>query len=115
MSDTGGGVTGSGLDWETIRRHARSGKRHPDWPKSVQGISLKGLDLLGIDEKNQLYWDGNSIEFRRPLVLTGLQKFVAVLTAIAIILGGIGSAWQGADAGFSFGCKLHWWHERCPK
>jgi hypothetical protein len=78
----------------------------PEWPERVKGISLDGGSLFGIDDENQLYWDGRPIEMRRPLVLTFGQKLMAAITALAVIVGGFG---QGIPAISDFGCKQQLW------
>jgi len=40
----------------------------------------------------------------------GLGKIVAALTAIAIILGGLGDFVHGLDAGYDLLHKIGWWH-----
>jgi len=42
-------------------------------------------------------------------------KIIAILTAGAIILGGLGEAVHGIDAGYDFGCKVGWWTGGCQK
>jgi hypothetical protein len=71
------------IDWTDRRRSSRSGERPPEWPEGVHGISLDGLSLLGIDDENRLYWDGQRIA---TLTLTRWQKVGAfVVTASALI------------------------------
>lgn len=106
-------VTRNNPDWDHVRRNARSAEGAPGWPDNVRALTLTGLDLLGIDETNQLYWDGAPIVVRRRLDLTFWQKVWAVIAALAIVLGGIGSAAQGINAGFDFGCKVHWLSKNC--
>jgi hypothetical protein len=76
---------------------------------------MTGVAFLGIDENNQLYWDGRPIQVRQRLGLTFWQKIWAAITALAIVIGAIGSAWQGANAGFDLGCKLNWWTQNCAR
>ena len=93
-------------DRDKVRRNAKTGERAPEWPERVKGISLDGGALFGIDDENQIYWDGKPIEMRRPLVLTLWQKIWAAIVGVAIVVGGLG---QGIPAAFDFGCRQHWW------
>jgi hypothetical protein len=97
------------VDWDTLRRNARSGERPPEWPQDVQGISMEGLGLLGLDRRTQLYWDGRPIVIRRRLSLSPWQKLATVIIA----LGGLGAVAQGIDSGHNFGCKLQLWTIGC--
>jgi hypothetical protein len=101
-------------DWEAIRRDARSGDRAPEWPENVKMVSMKGIGLLGVDDQHRMYWDGHPVEIRRRLDLTGGQTLFAWATLVAVVIGALGTVTQGVDAGFDFGCKLHWWSENCP-
>ena len=83
--------------------------RHPGWPKNVKSMSWQGIGLLGIDEENRPYWDGQPIEMRRRLELTFWQMFLAWVTAAAIVVGAIGIVVLALNAGFDLGCKLHRW------
>jgi hypothetical protein len=62
------------------------------WPDDVQSISADDLERLGIDSRDQLFWDGRRVEIRRRLDLTGLQKLVAVLRGIGGVLSGFTDA-----------------------
>jgi hypothetical protein len=99
-------------EWDRIRRSQRSNQRAPGWPEKVTSISLEYLALLGVDDENRLYWDGQPIEIRRRLVLTRWQKLWAAIVSVAIVIGGVGGAAQGLTASFDFGCKKGWWS--CP-
>jgi len=85
------------------------------WPKGVRSIDWKSMARLGVSDDGLLYWDGKPIELRQRLALTWWQKIVALLTALAIIVGGLGGLAQGIDAGHNFGCKIHWWTRGCSK
>jgi hypothetical protein len=90
----------------------RSGDVIPGWPKNVRSIAPNGVLFLGIDEKNQLYWDGKPIEIQRRLKFSRLQIIGAVLVGLATLIGGVGT---GVNEGFDFGCKVHWWTQACPR
>jgi hypothetical protein len=70
------------------------------WPKDVKGISLGGLDHLGIHQKTgALYWDGQEVVTKRTIELNVYERFLATIAA---------SATAGAfllDLGETFG----WW------
>lgn len=49
-------------DWDEVRKMRMSKERPDDWPEGVQGISMKGLGLLGVHEQSgRLYWDGREL------------------------------------------------------
>ena len=52
-----------------------------DWPKDVEPILLEELGKLGVNSRNELFWDGKRVSTR--LELTWPQKLLAVLAAIA--------------------------------
>ena len=80
------------------------------WPQGVQPIGVADLRRLGIDRSNQLFWDGQRIEVRRPLVLTGLQKFAAVIVTLSAVIGGFGGFVTGFNNASIFLCarNVHW-------
>jgi hypothetical protein len=88
--------------------------RHPGWPKNVKSMSWQGIGLLGIDEANRPYWDGQPIEMRRRLELTFWQMFLAWVTAGAIVVGASGIVVLALNAGYDLGCKLHRWSCSLP-
>ena len=56
------------MDWDQVRRHRwTDDEPPPDWPRGVKGISLVGLNLIGVDANNRLYWDGNRLELTYKL------------------------------------------------
>jgi hypothetical protein len=56
------------------------------WPSDVWTIGVDRLDLLGVDEEGNLYWDGKPIEIRRPLSLTAWQRIGAVVLAVSALV-----------------------------
>jgi len=76
----------------------------------VKPIEVDDLNRLGISDDKQLFWDGRRIEIRRPLVLTGFQKAVAVVVTACAILGGIGGFVTGVNNASVFLCarQLQW-------
>ena len=80
------------------------------WPADVKPISVEDLGRLGLNPDNQLFWDGKRIEVRQPLVLTGLQKTVAVFATVFAVLGGLGGFVSGINNAAIFLCArdLHW-------
>ncbi len=81
-----------------------------DWPSGVEPIGVDDLRRLGINRDNQLFWDGRRVEVRRPLVLTGFQKSVAVVVTVCAILGGLGGFVTGMNNASVFLCArgIHW-------
>jgi hypothetical protein len=67
------------------------------WPPDVEPISLEELGRLGIGPGGQLFWDGRSVEVRRRLVLSTLQRFVATVVTICAVLGGLGGFVTGMN------------------
>lgn len=81
------------IDWAEVRRYAKCGESPPEWPDDVQGISNKGLSLLGIDSQNRLYWDGKRVP---TVMLTGWQKagaFFITVSAVVAALAAVVSAY----------------------
>ena len=57
--------------WAHIRANKLAANETPnDWPRAVRNISLDGLALIGIDDKNELYWDGQKLVTERGSVLS---------------------------------------------
>lgn len=63
-----------------------------EWPSQVWSIGLDRLDLLGVDGKGQLYWNGHQIEIRQPLSLTFWQRAGAVIIVISSAATAIATA-----------------------
>ena len=104
------------VDWEAIRKHARLDARVPDtWPRSVKAISLEGVQLLGLDDDNRLYWDGQEIVVRRRLDLSVWQRIGAVLAVLAAIAAGGGTLVQAGMQAVDFGCARHAWPHWCVR
>ena len=85
-------------EWAKTRKFARSQGPVPDnWPKGVWGISQRGLNLLGLDERHRLYWDGEEIVVTSKLELTPWQRRLGVAVAVAAILASIAqfAPWLG--------------------
>jgi hypothetical protein len=68
------------------------------------------LRRLGIDGKDQLFWDGRRIEIRRPLVLTRFQKFITGIVTVCAVLGALGGLATGFNNASVFLCarKIQW-------
>jgi hypothetical protein len=76
-------------DWAFCRTISRSPDRPSSWPTNVFSISMKGLCLLGVDDKNRLYWDGQRIP---NLVLSTWQKVGAVMVTLSAVVGALATA-----------------------
>ncbi len=70
---------------------------------------------LGINSERQLYWDGNPIEIRRSIVLTRLQKRIAVIATIVGLFAGIATIATGINNASIFLCARHISWLGCPK
>lgn len=77
-------------------------------------MSAKALGNMSIDDANVLYWYDKPIVTKSRLDLSPIQAFIAVLVAIATIMGGLGGFIQGVSSGHDLGCKQQWWSEGCP-
>ena len=65
-----------------------------NWPPNVWNIGLDRLDYLGVDEKGALYWDGQPIEMKRSIILTGWQKGWAAAVSASAVVGAIAAAFS---------------------
>jgi hypothetical protein len=75
------------------------------WPPGVRPIGEHELDgLLGVDQSGILYWDGKPVQSRH-FNLTRGQKVWAVLVALALIAGGLGSFLQGFLTYHDWACR----------
>jgi len=85
------------------------------WPPDVTPISVEELDRLGLNEKNQLFWDGKRIEVRNRLDLTRLQKMFAIIVSVFAVLGALGGFVTGFNNASIFLCArgIHWLS--CPR
>jgi hypothetical protein len=81
-----------------------------DWPEGVTPISVEELGKLGLNEKNQLFWDGRRIEIRNRLDLTRLQKTFAIVVSVFAVLGALGGFLTGLNNASVFLCArgTHW-------
>ena len=84
-----------------------------DWPAGVSPISYQGIGRLGVGRDNQLYWDGRPVVTRSRLELSRWQRVVAIVTALMVIAGGLGSCVSGIDAAFNVACKTQWRQAGC--
>jgi hypothetical protein len=102
-------VAGGGVSEEEAMTEEDVSWRHPGWPKNVKSMSWQGIGMLGIDDENRPYWDGQPIEIRRRLELTFWQMFLAWVAAAAVVVVAIGIVVLAINAGYDLGCKLHRW------
>jgi hypothetical protein len=84
-------------------------------PEHLSPVSFSDLGRLAVGPDRRLYWDGAPVQTQQRLTLTLWQNIVAAITALAIILGGLGALAQGLDAGHQLGCRLDWWNVGCQK
>ena len=82
--------------------------------RKTSKVCRHGIGLLGIDEANRPYWDGQPIEIRRRLELTFWQMFLAWVAAAAVVVVAIGVMVLAINAGYDLGCKLHRWSCSLP-
>ena len=71
-------------------------------------ITPDDLDRLGINDKQELFWDGKRVEVRSRLNLSLWQTLGAVVVGAAAVCGGVASA---ANDGTEFSCRQ--WHVLC--
>lgn len=62
-----------------------------NWPSNVWSIGVDRVDLIGVDEQGELYWNGRRVEVRRGVSLTFWQKVGAIIVAIATICAATGT------------------------
>ena len=91
-----------------------TGDRLAGWPADVEPISLEDLGRLGINARQELFWDGHRVEVRRRFILTGFQKLVAFIVSICAILGGLGGFVTGFNNATVFLCARDITVLSCP-
>ena len=60
-----------------------------NWPQGVNPITFDSMEHLGLDGKNNLYWDGNRIEVRKRLDLRWWQVALAIMAALGALASDI--------------------------
>ena len=85
-----------------------------DWPPDVTPIGIEDLGRLGLNARNQLFWNGKRIEVRNRLDLTKVEKTLAVVVSFFAVLGAIGGFVTGLNNASIFLCArdIHW--VTCP-
>nr|WP_294527746.1 hypothetical protein [uncultured Rhodopila sp.] len=80
------------------------------WPPGVTPIGIEDLEKLGLNGRNQLFWDGKRIEVRNRLDLTRIQKTFAVIVSVFAVLGAMGGFVTGLNNASIFLCArdIHW-------
>ena len=87
----------------------------PDgWPSEVEPIGIEDLSRLGIDRSDQIYWDGRRIEIRKAIVLTGVQKVIALIVTVVGVLAGLATIATGFNNASIFLCARHISVLTCP-
>ena len=77
------------------------------WPKGVRGVARNELDVLGVDKRGRLYWDGKPIEVRE-FSLRWPERALAVAGLIVAFTAVFLQSWQ-------WGCELTWiMSDYCP-
>ena len=61
---------------------------------------------LGINEQNELFWDGRHVEIRRSLTLTRFQKFITIIVTFCAVLGALGGFVTGSNNASVFLCAF---------
>ena len=61
---------------------------------------------LGINEQNELFWDGRHVEIRRSLTLTRFQKFITIIVTFCAVLGALGGFVTGFNNASVFLCAF---------
>ncbi|MFC3440760.1 hypothetical protein ACFOKF_06020 [Sphingobium rhizovicinum] len=57
------------------------------WPDTVWSIGINRLDLLGVDDDGNLYWNGKPIEVRKSVALSLWQRVGAISVTLSAIVG----------------------------
>ena len=86
----------------------------PGWPNGVRPILVPDLKRLGINEQNELFWDGRHVEIRRSLTLTRFQKFITIIVTFCAVLGALGGFVTGFNNASVFLCARHVAFLTCP-
>ena len=86
----------------------------PGWPNGVRPIQVPDLKRLGINEQNELFWDGRHVEIRRSLTLTRFQKFITIIVTFCAVLGALGGFVTGFNNASVFLCARHVTFLTCP-
>ena len=86
----------------------------PGWPNGVRPILVPDLKRLGINEQNELFWDGRHVEIRRSLTLTRFQKFITIIVTLCAVLGALGGFVAGFNNASVFLCARHVTFLTCP-
>lgn len=78
-------------------------------PEGVRGINQDELDLLGLNDGNELFWNGRRVVTK--LRLTVPQQLIAVLAVLASLATIATGAQNGAvflcGRGFVWACPVH--------
>ncbi len=82
------------------------------WSPHIKRITIAQLDMLGVDDQQNLYWDGKRLKVERRFKLSGLQQVSAGLILIATIVAAIGTAFQGWAAVCQ--AEFVWAASACP-
>lgn len=87
-----------------------SGQSAAGWPAGVEQVGLEDLGRLGINQDDQLFWDGRRIEVRRSLNLTRFQKIITGIVTFFAVLGGVGGFITGFNNASVFLCarEIDW-------
>jgi hypothetical protein len=83
------------------------------WPKDVRPISMEGAALLGVDPDGKLYWAGEPVRTESRLNLTNAQTVIALLTAVAAVIGATAALAQAATSSIDFACRRNWLTSLC--
>lgn len=76
------------------------------WPVGVEPLSIEEFDKLGLNARNELFWDGKRLVTRNRIYLTWPQAGLAILAAIASFAT-IATGLNNASV-FLCGRNLHW-------
>ena len=68
-------------------------------------MSIDGLDLLGVDAQQRLYWDGKPV--KTGLNLDWLQTAIAIMVAVGTVVAALATLWQAWTAYQDWACKAH--------
>jgi hypothetical protein len=86
----------------------------PGWPNGVTPIQVPDLKRLGINEQNELFWDGRHVEIRRSLTLSRFQKFITIIVTFCAVLGALGGFVTGFNNASVYLCARHVTFLTCP-
>jgi len=74
--------------------------------RDVRAVNAMDLSRLSIDDDGRLYWDGKPVEVRRRLAMSPAQIAAAIVVAVFVAVGAMGSALQATATVHEWSCRV---------